>query len=199
MPEMDGHETTNRIRKSNTQYQHVPIIALTASVVRSDIDKLREAGMNDYVSKPFKINDLINAIARSTGREVRYIDSRLRIVENSSEVGITNLEYLEQFSQGDQSRMIKYINMFLQSAPEFIHNIENLLGENNFNEISAQIHRNKTKWIMMGMQHATELANQIERKCNEGQFDKGLTEDIEVLLSDIRKATDELGEGRGEG
>ncbi|MEO5570758.1 MAG: ATP-binding protein, partial [Bacteroidia bacterium] len=56
MPVMDGYEATRQIRNPQSAIRNhkIPVIALTASVVRSDLDKCRAAGMNDYVPKPFK-------------------------------------------------------------------------------------------------------------------------------------------------
>ena len=65
MPEMDGHETTKIIRKSQTlAYHSIPIIALTANALKGDLEKCLESGMNDYVSKPFEINELVRKIEK---------------------------------------------------------------------------------------------------------------------------------------
>jgi len=61
MPEMDGYECAQAIRKQGSA---IPIVALTASVIRSDIDKCIEAGMDDFVPKPFKEQELIQAILK---------------------------------------------------------------------------------------------------------------------------------------
>jgi CheY-like chemotaxis protein len=58
MPEMDGYETTQRIRKSNSPYQNIPIIALSASAMLQIRDKALIVGMNDFVTKPFNPNEL---------------------------------------------------------------------------------------------------------------------------------------------
>jgi len=61
MPIMDGIETTRKIREieMNERVENpVPIIALTASAMKGDKEKFLEAGMNDYISKPFKKSDL---------------------------------------------------------------------------------------------------------------------------------------------
>jgi signal transduction histidine kinase/CheY-like chemotaxis protein len=58
MPEMDGYETTQRIRSSNTSYQNIPIIALSASAMLQIRDKALVIGMNDFVTKPFNPNEL---------------------------------------------------------------------------------------------------------------------------------------------
>jgi signal transduction histidine kinase/DNA-binding response OmpR family regulator len=59
MPEMDGHEATLHIRnKLSPPFSEIPIIAMTAHAFGSDVNKCFDVGMNDYVSKPFKPEDL---------------------------------------------------------------------------------------------------------------------------------------------
>ncbi|MCP4042860.1 MAG: response regulator, partial [Gammaproteobacteria bacterium] len=61
MPEMDGFDATRAIRKRE-QGGHIPIIALTANAMESDRRKCLDAGMDDYISKPFKQDELANAL-----------------------------------------------------------------------------------------------------------------------------------------
>ncbi len=67
MPEMDGLTATRRIRALPGAKARVPIIALTASVLPSDLTRCLDAGMDACVSKPFKAAELTAAIARLTG------------------------------------------------------------------------------------------------------------------------------------
>jgi signal transduction histidine kinase/ActR/RegA family two-component response regulator len=62
MPEMDGYEATRFIR--NNLKINIPIIALTASVIRGDLDKCTEAGMNGYIPKPFKREELLDELIK---------------------------------------------------------------------------------------------------------------------------------------
>jgi len=62
MPEMDGLEATRQIR---SQWQHAPrIIAMTANAMQGDREMCLEAGMDDYVSKPIRVEELVRALSR---------------------------------------------------------------------------------------------------------------------------------------
>ncbi|MFI5124831.1 MAG: response regulator [Chitinophagales bacterium] len=63
MPEMDGYTTTRIIRKMQTAQSRIPIIALTADAMKGDKERCLDAGMNNYISKPFKMEE-IEAVLR---------------------------------------------------------------------------------------------------------------------------------------
>ena len=66
MPVMDGYEATRRIRGIGTEYcLNVPIIAMTANAFESDVQKGKEAGMNDHISKPINIEVFYNVIQKN--------------------------------------------------------------------------------------------------------------------------------------
>ena len=198
MPVMDGFEATKHIReKFPSPKNQIPVIALTASVVRSDLDKCRKAGMTDFVPKPFKTHQLINAIAKATNRQLKLVDENNIAVKNTPDSGITvtDLRYLEEFCEGDKLRMKKYINIFLESSPMLIEKLNAALKENDFELIADQIHSFKTKWIMMGMMETKDLAHEIEQQLRNGSVDMTITkENVVKLLDHIRAAMEELTE-----
>ena len=65
MPEMDGVEATNKIRRSYLPNRQPRIIAMTANAMKSDHDKYITSGMDDYIVKPFKVNELVRALIES--------------------------------------------------------------------------------------------------------------------------------------
>ncbi len=64
MPVMDGFEAVAKIRQSGPAGREIPIIALTALAVKGDAERCARAGMNAYISKPFRREDLIAALAK---------------------------------------------------------------------------------------------------------------------------------------
>jgi two-component system, chemotaxis family, sensor kinase CheA len=61
MPDMDGYDAMRHIRQSPT-YEHIPIIALTAKAMKEDRDLCIEAGADDYISKPVRLDKLLSII-----------------------------------------------------------------------------------------------------------------------------------------
>lgn len=69
MPVMDGYEATRLIRSNNdAAINSIPIIAMTASVIKAEVDKCYESGMNAFVGKPFTAEELIEKISKSIHR-----------------------------------------------------------------------------------------------------------------------------------
>ena len=61
MPEMDGYQTMQEIRK-DSQFESLPILALTAKAMKGDRDKCLAAGASDYVAKPVNTNELLSLL-----------------------------------------------------------------------------------------------------------------------------------------
>src|SRR6185312_15652752 len=65
MPEMDGLEATRRLRFYEKPGQHVRIVAMTANALERDRRRCLEAGMDDFVTKPARMSDLVQALLRA--------------------------------------------------------------------------------------------------------------------------------------
>lgn len=66
MPELDGYGVLNALREDSLTAQ-IPFMFLTASADRSNLQKIREMGMNDYILKPFNVDKFLAAIANRLG------------------------------------------------------------------------------------------------------------------------------------
>jgi signal transduction histidine kinase/CheY-like chemotaxis protein len=79
MPEMDGFEATQEIRRREGSSVHRPIIAMTANAMQGDRERCLDAGMDDYVSKPIRKADLIEALERRLPKNVKPIEARAEL------------------------------------------------------------------------------------------------------------------------
>jgi len=193
MPLMNGFDATRYIRANfESPAKDTPIIALTASVLRIDLDKCKEAGMDSYIPKPFKSQQLIAGIAQVlniTLKAKKPVDTNGQTIPSS---GVTNMDYLDKFCEGDPDRMKKYISMFTSSAPGLIEKINSALETNDFEEIANQTHSFKTKWIMMGMTETKDLAIRLEQLCREGSEVEIIRNAVGDLISKVESAIKEL-------
>ncbi|OLQ86283.1 hybrid sensor histidine kinase/response regulator [Vibrio panuliri] len=85
MPILDGFEATKQIREfEKTRSKQVPIIALTASVLDEDIKECYHVGMNDYLAKPFKADQLITKLCQHTKVEPRLPEGPTQNVQQET-------------------------------------------------------------------------------------------------------------------
>lgn len=64
LPELDGYDATRLIREAEGDGKHVPIIALTANALEGDKEKCLKAGMDDYLAKPFRGEDIEKVLSK---------------------------------------------------------------------------------------------------------------------------------------
>lgn len=221
MPVMNGLDATMYIRsKLPAPKKDIPIIALTASVLRADLDLCFQSGMNAYVPKPFKPWQLINTIAEVTGRERKPGTARKEPPRKpqqstpqpapqstngngngngngnsyayaySDGESIIDLEYLKKFCEGDQKRMHKYIKVYLNALPAFYKNIDAAIANKDFVEVALHVHSFKPKWMMMGMRQTNELGIKIDKLCKENN--EKAFENLKALMEDVSRSEKEL-------
>ncbi|GAA4467215.1 hypothetical protein GCM10023093_22690 [Nemorincola caseinilytica] len=206
MPVMNGHDSTRAIRELPSPKNKIPIIALTASTLRNDIDACLASGMNGYVPKPFKPWQLINTMAELTGRKGNPPPPGRKKEKKQEDVVvapepvadaslITDPVYLHKFCEGDEKRIKKYINMYLKGVPAFKAKLKEAVDSKDLNEIKSRVHAFKPNWLIMGMKRTGELASMIEQQCMNNATD-GLYENLTLLVEQTDQSVKEL-EGKG--
>jgi CheY-like chemotaxis protein len=71
MPELDGLDATRRIRALGPAHDGLRIVAMTANAMQGDREMCMEAGMDDYLTKPIRVERLVEALHAVTTREAR--------------------------------------------------------------------------------------------------------------------------------
>ena len=114
MPEMDGFEATRAVRKAEQGTdQHQPIIAMTAHAMAGDRELCLEAGMDEYVSKPIRIAELVDKLAIVLNRDARQAS------DDRSRSAATPVDWHGALEgvQGDSELLADIIAAFLEESP----------------------------------------------------------------------------------
>lgn len=157
MPEMDGIEATMKIRSTiEGPMQHVPIIAMTASVLYDPEQRVREAGMNEYLSKPFKPFELYAAISK--------------YLTNSAENGprqtngykYLDMTYLETIAPDSKDFQLEMVELFRHQTEIYLHNIHQAIESNNLQEVYLNAHAMKPTGAYIGASVLSQLLEQLE-------------------------------------
>lgn len=113
MPIMDGYDATREIRQLPPASGNTPIIALTASAFKEDRERAGEAGMDDFIAKPFEDNDLISkCVAWTRGRQVPSETSPLPVISRSPDSPAH-----DRFRKYSPEFVRKMMDLFLGTAP----------------------------------------------------------------------------------
>ena len=206
MSEMDGLEATTRIREQWPGEDGPYIIAMTASAMKGDRERAIEAGMNDYVSKPIRIQALIEALYKAHPRQSNPLSPDLGQLGNdispkpsgdgapgvSQEMRSENIPIpprdealdpagLAEFRESvgnDPEFMIKFIDTFLGSAPQLLVDLGQALEDGDAAAVRLKAHTLKSNSAEFG---ANTLASQFRELENRGE--SGDLEDAPSLLA----------------
>jgi PAS domain S-box-containing protein len=162
MPEMDGYETTKIIRdefKLTT-----PIIALTANAFKAEIEKCNNAGMNDYVTKPFDEIVLLTTIAKYTFNKESKNHSEIKPIKNTS---LYNLNSLNNLSRGNTEFVKKMLAIFVTQTTGEIDKITTSISIDDFLEVSRLIHKIKPSIVSLGISSIIEEIKLLEKVAKE--------------------------------
>lgn len=187
MPEMDGIEATKVIR---TQFKlKTPIIALTANAFKSEIDKCKKAGMNDYVTKPFDEVNLIETIAKHT---IRKNDRLSKVEKIEKDEKLYNLSSLNNLSRGNKEFVEKMIVIFIDQTNSTIEKIQNAIEANNYIEVSQLIHKIKPSIEGIGVISIVNDVKLLEKLTKETPNKQEVESVFSVIKTTLKKVVTQL-------
>ena len=193
MPEMNGYEATKAIRekeKAQPQRQRIPIVALTAHAMKGDRERCLAAGMDDYITKPIKQEDMSAILDRwlpDTSSGSRSIDEEPvlkealmhRPEEDLQSVSSADSEVLSPTEdnsidpkaldsiralqkEGSPDIVHKIIYLYLEESPEIMQNIVEGASTGDGDAVRQAAHKLKSYSANVGATHLAALCKDLE-------------------------------------
>ncbi len=161
MPEMDGLEATRRIVEKYPEPDRPYIIALTANAMQGDRERCIAAGMNDYISKPIRMEDLHEAFDRCPIKDQGGEDEA-GAEEGPSAINFEVLDELIAMLGNDLDFASGLVNDFLEDGAELIGNIRSAYEGGNAKELERAAHTLKSSSATFGATEASQLCKELE-------------------------------------
>jgi signal transduction histidine kinase/CheY-like chemotaxis protein/HPt (histidine-containing phosphotransfer) domain-containing protein len=192
MPIMDGYQATREIR-SIEKYKTLPIIAMTADVLPADRRNTIEAGMNDFIGKPFELSELFATLKKwlPVNRQVVVGPNLPLPAENSaksdehglpSKIGELDVaEAVGRFSN-DKSIFLAIARKFFETEVSTADKIEAAIKDKNYEEARRLAHALKGNAGYIGAPRLANLAGALEDAIKKSQF-----ETVPDLVPSIRQ------------
>jgi|GEM_PF-2254303 len=205
MPIMDGYEATQRIR-SQENTSRIPIVALTANATEEDRRQCEQAGMDDFVTKPFKSEDLEKVLSywltpqehATTASPKAPQPSALPLPEETTHDNRPEPLDLAVFNN-IQSAMGEAFPEILKSVYDgidrFIFELEHWSGEGTSKDLIRIPHTLKSSSATVGAHYLSSLAAQCEAlfRTNDIAAGMALIEDMKAAYADVIGKITELG------
>ncbi|MDX1692577.1 MAG: response regulator [Ketobacteraceae bacterium] len=186
MPEMDGFEATRAIR-SRPEYESLPIIAMTANAMEKDRQACLEAGMNDHVAKPFRIESLFGTLA--TWVAPSSAPARQAAATVNQESGLTTVE-------GNRTLYHRLLKKFVTHFEDFPARLAHWIETGNHKAIAGECHNLKGVAGNIGAEAVNAQADRMEHLARESaepvilrQQAETLSETLAETLGQIRSLT----------
>ncbi len=185
MPVLDGFAATAAIRRHEASVgtgHHIPIIALTANAMEGDRDKCLEAGMDDYLSKPFSQEGLRAALQRwIVTKPLEHQPAPQVLLEKKithhTPLGIpvidesiwNNLLAMER--SGRPGALQTILSLYLSDSSRLILEIRKAIHTGDVTRLNAGAHQLKSASAQVGALAAAHHSGEIERLAREEQLD----------------------------
>jgi signal transduction histidine kinase/CheY-like chemotaxis protein len=206
MPVLDGYNTSRQIRALETKSgcldsNKVTIIALTANALQEDRDRCLAAGMDDYLSKPVRKENLADILSRWSKiiaqrgdlkttkiAETNFSDTKVAKPNSIEEELEVDWAYLEEMSNGDEEFKQQLLLAYLSSLPEHMEVLKIAIAKKQYIEIEQEAHFIKGSSAAIGINGIAKLASILE----ESSKQKILPENAILLFDKITLGLNEI-------
>jgi len=195
MPEMDGYEATAEVRRREGNGRRTPIIAMTANAMQGDREKALEAGMDDYVPKPVKPEELEAVLERwvSEDREPEKKATVSAADDGSTtpngSVDYSKLEGLRELQEeGEPDILEELIELFLADVPPQLVALREAVEAGDAHSVERIAHTLKGTCGNMGAVRMESICAQLE--------ERGRSEDLAAAPVRVSRLEEEFGRVR---
>jgi len=208
MPEMDGYEATAEIRRREAdgvdergeEVRRTPVIAMTANALQGDREKALAAGMDDYIPKPVKAEDLEAVLARWVSRsdeETREENPAMQEANGAIDSSLPVVDYgviheLRQMQlDGEPDLLADLVEVFVDDASARLKTLREALIQADADGVAKTAHALKGSAGNLGASRMAHSAAQLEERGRSGELD-GAEVLLEELQSEFERANAEL-------
>ena len=184
LPEMNGFEATAAIRQMEKRSgRRLPVVALTAHALKGDMERCLEAGMDGYVSKPIRREELIEAIQcflpcppPSTGNQVALAagSETLNMPETLARIG------------GNTGLLGELVEIFLDSYPGLLQRMSRAIAEYDYHALDSVVHILKSSLGNFSALPALQAAVALEESI-PGRDPKKISAAYETLVNEVER------------
>jgi PAS domain S-box-containing protein len=190
MPEMDGLEATRRIHQRWPGERRPHIVAVTANAMQGERELCIQAGMDDYITKPIHIEELVGALTRGARRPSAPQQAPAIDRDVIRRLGAS-------FGEGGNGSMVALIDTFLGHMPGQMEALATALGREDVDEIRRGAHTLKANAAMFGATALADLCRELEAAAKAGTLDRG-SDLLARIEMELERVTGELGTIRAE-
>lgn len=192
MPEMDGLEATRKIVEKYPEPVRPYIIALTANAMHGDRERCIAAGMNDYVSKPIRVEDLQTAFDRMPECPEQEHPEEECDPEEESVIDYEVLTELVAMLGNDMDFASGLIKDFLEDGAELMSSIRVAQEVGNAAELERAAHTLKSSSATFGAMTASDICKDIEERGHRGELNGDTKDLIDRLERRLKAVHEEL-------
>jgi two-component system sensor histidine kinase/response regulator len=171
MPEMDGYEATAAIRERETGARRIPIIAMTAHALEGERAKCLAAGMDDYLSKPVKIEELAKVLANWLPVTPASAEEAGTFEEcGDGDLPPVDLERLYLAMGEEPEELQEILELYLGQMERDLQKLNTAIAAGNAGEIDLIAHNCSGVSANCGMVAVVAPLRELERMGREGQL-----------------------------
>ncbi len=191
MPFLDGYNATRRIRAWEAgSGRRVPIVALTANALIGDRQRALDAGMDDYLAKPFRQEELANILYSWTladqqrQHKVEAVAEVQKLEKNTASIDLTVLQSYKQIQDAKGESLLEVIlSGYLKSAPAYLADLNLAIKVGDYEELRSIAHKFKSIAGQAGAIRLMNLLAELEKSAggtDSTTVPDGLMSDIEA-------------------